>query len=952
MNTQSQSNEENTFFKDVGKRLIEQLQQGKAPWQKHWGNGPEGSLPMNPTTGKRYRGANAVLLAMQGYRDPRWLTSRQAAMEGAQVREGEKPIQITYWEYEKKEPMCDRQGRPVLNTQGKPVLQTIKLERPESHTYTVFNAEQIDGLAPMIRRERDESRSGTERAKALLKASGVKVEHIAIGRSTYNSVKDVISVVPREKYANEESYYADVLHQLAQWTGHKSRLDRPQKGRVGTKEYAQEELRTEIAGMMLGNELGIKLNTESQAGQVQNWTRILEENPRQIFHAAAEAEEIFDHLMAFERQQLQKQEREQRVEQKAPWPGTPETPSRREPNERQYIAVPYAEKDEAKALGAKWDKLSQCWFIPKGVSAQGFEKWLPPATANKPEAIQMPLGKKAQEPNGIRQYLNVPYAEKDEVKALGAKWDRAEQAWYVPRKMDVAPFQKWLEPGKTKGQPTQTQETSFPEGQTPKTARAEQPEEPLVYLVVPEKDVAEAQKRGAQKVEGDLYCISKDMDPRAYEKWANPKLVDEYRSQLKSTRLDSQKQSKSTPQVEKTAKAVREYLAVPYEERREAKAAGAKWDTVAKSWYVGEGADKDKLKKWSLENVAHQQSPAMSPREEFGAVLREMGCRVEGEHPIMDGKPHRIMTEEDREGARSGFYVAHLDGRPAGYVKNNRSGEETRWKSHGAFLSQTDKAAFQAECARKLEERREYVAKTHENTAVRVQEHLSRLQAAKETPYLFKKGINVTKGVFVAADKKTTCLPAQDVNGKIWTMQYINEDGTKRFAKDGRKEGCFHPVGGMEAVKKAPALVISEGYATANSLSKALGFGTIAAFDSGNVASVARALHERYPDKPIVIAGDDDQHLVARMGSNPGREKAEKAAQEVGGQTVFPVFARGERESDPKGFTDFNDLAVKSRLGIQAVARQVQPVVKKAIALKAAERQQTREKTRTAAMLV
>lgn len=808
MNTQSQSNEGNTFFKEVGKRLIEQLQQGKAPWQKHWGTGPEGSLPMNPTTGKRYRGANAVLLAMQGYRDPRWLTSRQAAMEGVQVREGAKPVQITYWEYEKKEPMCDRQGRPVLNTQSKPVLQTIKLERPESHTYTVFNAEQIDGLAPMIRRERDESRSGTERAKALLKASGAKVEHIAIGRSTYNPVKDVISVAPREKYANEESYYADVLHQLAQWTGHKSRLNRTQKGRAGTREYAQEELRTEIAGMMLGNELGIKLNTQSQAGQVQNWTRILQENPRQIFTAAADAEEIFDHLMAFERQQLQKQEREQRVEQKATRPGTSET------------------------------------------------------------------------------------------------------------------------------------------------VQAEQPEEYLAYLVVPKKDVAEAQKIGAQQVKGDLYCISKDMDPRTYEKWANPKLGDNYRSQLKSTRLDSQKQSKPTPQVEKTAKAVCEYLAVPYEERREAKAAGAKWDTVAKSWYVGEGADKEKLKKWSLENVAHQQSPAMSPREEFGAVLREMGCRVEGEHPIMDGKPHRIMTEEDREGARSGFYVAHLDGRPAGYVKNNRSGEETRWKSHGAFLSQTDKAAFQAECAQKLEARREYVAKTHKNTAVRVQEHLSRLQAAKETPYLLKKGINATKGVFVAADKKTTCLPAQDVNGKIWTMQYINEDGTKRFAKDGRKEGCFHPVGGMEAVKKAPALVISEGYATANSLSKALGFGTIAAFDSGNVASVARALHERYPDKPIVIAGDDDQHLVARMGINPGREKAEKAAQEVGGQAVFPVFARGERESDPKGFTDFNDLAVKSRLGIQAVARQVQPVVKKAIALKAAERQQTREKTRTAAMLV
>ncbi len=31
-----------------------------------------------------------------------------------------------------------------------------------------------------------------------------------------------------------------------------------------------------------------------------------------------------------------------------------------------------------------------------------------------------------------RQYLNVPYSEKDEAKQLGAKWDRAKKLWYVP----------------------------------------------------------------------------------------------------------------------------------------------------------------------------------------------------------------------------------------------------------------------------------------------------------------------------------------------------------------------------------------------------------------------------------------------------------------------------------------------------------------------------------------
>jgi len=82
-------------------------------------------------------------------------------------------------------------------------------------------------------------------------------------------------------------------------------------------------------------------------------------------------------------------------------------------------------------------------------------------------------------------------------------------------------------------------------------------------------------------------------------------------------------------------------------------------------------------------------------------------------------------------------------------------------------------------------------------------------------------------------------------------MQYIQADGTKRFAKDSRKEGCFHAIGGLQALAQAPVIVISEGYATAATLAEVLGFATVAAFDSGNLAVVAKALHARFPDKPM-----------------------------------------------------------------------------------------------------
>lgn len=42
------------------------------------------------------------------------------------------------------------------------------------------------------------------------------------------------------------------------------------------------------------------------------------------------------------------------------------------------------------------------------------------------------------------QFLVVPFAEKDEAKALGARWDAASRKWYVPSGKDAAAFARWL----------------------------------------------------------------------------------------------------------------------------------------------------------------------------------------------------------------------------------------------------------------------------------------------------------------------------------------------------------------------------------------------------------------------------------------------------------------------------------------------------------------------------
>ncbi|MDR0362527.1 MAG: DNA primase, partial [Planctomycetota bacterium] len=95
-----------------------------------------------------------------------------------------------------------------------------------------------------------------------------------------------------------------------------------------------------------------------------------------------------------------------------------------------------------------------------------------------------------------------------------------------------------------------------------------------------------------------------------------------------------------------------------------------------------------------------------------------------------------------------------------------------------------------------------------------------------------------------------------------------------------------------------------------------------------------------------IIAGDDDKHLEAAGKENVGRKKALEAAEAVGGKAVFPVFEPGERDANPRAFTDFNDLAVKSKFGLEAVKSQVGAAVSRQIELKSAamEKVKTRER--------
>jgi len=317
------------YIEEVAARIIDQLKQGTAPWVKPWEPGAQ-VAPYNQATGKPYRGMNNLLLTMSGHADPRWMTYKQAAEIGGQVRKGEKGTQLHFWKFEEERAVRDDAGRPVLNEDGTPKVIKAKLETPRSFPFFVFNAAQIDGLPPLAPRISNPEPERHERAETILKNSGATIHHVAGDRAYYRPGTDSITLPERRQFKSPDGYYATALHELGHWTGHPSRLDRDLSNPFGSEAYAREELRAEIASYLLGERLEIGHDPGQHMAYIGSWIKTLQEDPREIFRAAADAERIVQFVTGFEHEQVREQDQQQKPSQEAFMQTTPEATEKRD----------------------------------------------------------------------------------------------------------------------------------------------------------------------------------------------------------------------------------------------------------------------------------------------------------------------------------------------------------------------------------------------------------------------------------------------------------------------------------------------------------------------------------------------------------------------------------------------------------------------------------------------
>jgi len=369
---------------------------------------------------------------------------------------------------------------------------------------------------------------------------------------------------------------------------------------------------------------------------------------------------------------------------------------------------------------------------------------------------------------------------------------------------------------------------------------------------------------------------------------------------------------KEAPAMEVQKTMEKTYLHVPFAEKDLARKAGARWDKDAKLWFAPAGADLDGLQAWLPDGNPGPAAPA-DPQQEFGKVLADMGLDLGGSLPVMDGRIHRVYATVGKSGNRDGAYCGYLDGHPAGWGQNYKTGEKINWTAPtGHTLDAAARTAQRQEMLANRRQREAEIAAEHDRVAAICRDiWQARENAPDDHAYLHSKGVPAL-GVKLSQGGDVL-VPLRNIDGELRGLQAISPAGNKQFMAGSEKKGCFHFLGDEKDLSKEE-IILAEGYATGASLHMGTGKPVAVAFDAGNLEVVAKKLREKYPEAKITIAADND-HASRR---NIGVESARKAAQAVGGVVKVPTFTKEEKA---RGLTDFNDLH-QSR-GLSEVRKQM-----------------------------
>ena len=296
----------------VADKIIDKMEAGKIPWRTPWKVSFYG-LPKNAVSKKDYRGVNIPLLFLEDYDCPYWASFNQISKElNGKVNKGEKSSLVIFWKVTEKNIDDLTENQKKLLTQKEKEAGVVK--DYILRYYRVFNLEQTTVTKEFKEGKIEEGNwipagekkefNPIEKAEEILNGFKNKplIEHTG-NEARYITGHDLIRLPSKQKFNNEEGYYATMFHELTHSTGHGTRLKRKEimEGTVfGSDDYSKEELIAEAGSSFMCAIAGINNTIDNSAGYIQNWLSVLKNNKRWLVCAFTTAQKAVDYILGKE----------------------------------------------------------------------------------------------------------------------------------------------------------------------------------------------------------------------------------------------------------------------------------------------------------------------------------------------------------------------------------------------------------------------------------------------------------------------------------------------------------------------------------------------------------------------------------------------------------------------------------------------------------------------------
>lgn len=295
---------------------------------------------------------------------------------------------------------------------------------------------------------------------------------------------------------------------------------------------------------------------------------------------------------------------------------------------------------------------------------------------------------------------------------------------------------------------------------------------------------------------------------------------------------------------------------------------------------------------------------------------------------IADDRIRRFDVDGDKRNSKNGTYrLGVVNGVMMGWGRSHKQGGNTHKFRDDAKLkamSAAERAALTRQVELRKKDNEERLQRRHEAVAAIAADVWAEAAIQfGDHPYLKKKNIDGRRLRYAKAaittslqdgydrpwiiPKNALLVPLYDIKGQIWSLQHIEESGTKRFLPGGRIKGLCHPIGQIKPLLNEP-MVFCEGLATGKTLHRVFAYPTVCAIQGNNLPNVAALYRKKYPYTRFIFAADHDRWTKKQDGTpwNTGVHYAMTAAESTGGSVQTLPERLGQHASHP---TDFNDMA-------------------------------------------